>query len=139
MNIRDDIKQLKTGIRELRNFGLLVGGVFAALGIIPLLRHRPSAPYLLGIGGFLILSGLMAPRALKYIYIVWMSLAFVLGYVVSTILLTLFYFLVITPIGLMARCLGKDLLSLKLNRTASSYWLPHERKHKSPSDYERQF
>jgi len=52
MNIRDEIKQLKTGARELRKFGFLVGGVFAALGVVLLLRHRPAAPYLLGIGGF---------------------------------------------------------------------------------------
>ncbi len=38
--IRDEIKQLKTGARELCKFGLLVGGVFALLGLILLLRHR---------------------------------------------------------------------------------------------------
>ena len=139
MNIRDEIKQLKTGSRELRKFGLLVGGAFAALGVILLLRHRPAAPYFPAIGGFLILSGLVAPRALKYIYIVWMSLAIVLGFVVPGILLTLFFFLVITPVGWVARCFGNDFLSLKLNRPAASYWIPRERKPKAPADYERQF
>jgi hypothetical protein len=139
MNLRNEIKELKTGARELRNFGLLVGGVFAALGVILLLRHRPAAPYLLGIGGFLILFGLVAPRALKYIYLVWMSFAIVLGLVVSGILLTLFFFVVITPIGWVARAFGNDFLSLKLDRNAASYWLPRERKAKKPSEYERQF
>ncbi|HZF02472.1 MAG TPA: SxtJ family membrane protein [Methylomirabilota bacterium] len=139
MNIRDEIKQLKTGARELRKFGFLVGGVFAALGVVLLLRHRPAAPYLLGIGGFLILFGLIAPRALKHIYLVWMSLAVVLGFIVSSVLLTLFFFLVITPIGWVARCFGNDFLSLKLNRAAASYWIPRERKPKAPAEYERQF
>ena len=83
--------------------------------------------------------GLLAPRVLKYIYIAWMALAFVLGFIVSGILLTLFFFLVITPIGWVARCFGNDFLSLKLDRRTPSYWLPRERKTKKPSDYERQF
>jgi len=139
MNLRDELKQLKTGARELRNFGLLVGGVFAALGVILLLRHRPAAPYCLAIGGFLMTFGLIVPRALKHVYIVWMALAFVLGFVVSGILLALFFFVVITPIGWLARRCGNDFLSLKLDRSATSYWLPRERKSKKPSEYERQF
>jgi hypothetical protein len=139
MNLRDEIRQLKTGARELRKFGLLVGGVFAALGVILLFRHRPSAPYFLAAGGFLIASGLIAPRVLKYIYIAWMSLAFVLGFVVSGTLLTLFFYLVITPVGWVARGFGNDFLSLKLNRAAASYWMPRERKPKTPEEYERQF
>ncbi|MGB7749476.1 MAG: SxtJ family membrane protein [Verrucomicrobiia bacterium] len=137
--IRDEIKQLKTGARELRKFGLLVGGVFALLGVLLLVRHRPAAPYFLIAGGLLILFGLIAPRVLKHVYYVWMSLAIVLGFVVSGALLILFFFLVITPIGLVARCLGNDFLNLKLDGAAASYWMPRERKPKSPVEYERQF
>jgi hypothetical protein len=137
--IRDEIKQLKTGTRELRKFGLLVGGVFALLGVILLLRHRATAPYFLIAGALLILPGLIVPRGLKSIYIAWMSLAIVLGFVVSGVLLILFFFLVITPIGLVARCLGNDFLNLKLDRPAASYWIPRERKPKNPPEYERQF
>jgi len=139
MNLRDDVKQLKTGARELRKFGLLVGGVFAVLGLFVLLRHRPAAPYLLTTGAILLFLGLAAPRALKHIYIVWMTLALVLGFVVSGALLTLFFFVVITPIGWVARCFGNDFLSLKLKPEAASYWLPREHKPKSSADYERQF
>ena len=137
--IRDEIKQLKTGARELRKFGLLVGGVFALIGVILLLRHRPAAPYFLIAGALLILPGLIAPRALKPVYLVWMSLAIVLGFVVSGVVLILFFLLVITLIGSVARCLGNDFLNLKLDRTAASYWMPRERKPRKPAEYERQF
>ena len=137
--LRNEIKQLKTGPRELRNFGLLVGGVFAALGLILLLRHRPSAPYLLSLGLLLALPGLIAPRVLKYIYLAWMTLAILLGFVASGLLLILFFCLVITPLGLVARCLGNDFLHRKLDRQAASYWTPRERKPKTPAEYERQF
>ncbi len=137
--VRDEIKQLKTGPRDLRKFGLMVGGVFAALGLIMLLRHKPHYPWFLTPGIILIVAGAVVPKALKYVYIAWMSLAIVLGLIVSTILLTLFFFLVVTPIGLVARMVGKDFLRLKLDKQASSYWIPRPKTPKAPAEYERQF
>jgi len=139
VNIKDDIKQLKTGDRDLRKFGLTVGGVFAVLGLLFLLRHKAHWPYFLWPGAGLIAAGVIFPRALKWVYIAWMSIAFVLGLVMAHLILTLFYFLVITPIGLVARLFGQDFLSMKLDRAAGSYWIPREKKVKSPQDYERQF
>ena len=139
MNIRDDIKQLKTGDRDLRKFGLMVGGVFAALGLLFLWRHPGRSPYFLIPGGTLVLMGAVLPRALRWVYIGWMSVAFVLGFVMAHVILTLFFYLVITPVGLVARLVGKDFLSLKLDRAAKSYWLPREQKVCKPEDYERQF
>jgi hypothetical protein len=139
MNIREDIKHLNTTDRDLRKFGLMVGGVFAVLGLLFLWRHKAHYPYFLWPGAGLVLFGAVLPRALKWAYIAWMSIAFVLGFVMAHVILTLFFFLVITPIGLVARCVGKDFLSLKLDRAAPSYWIPREPKPKSPADYERQF
>ena len=139
MNIREDIKQLKTSARDLRKFGLMVGGVFAVLGGLMLLRHKAHYPYFLWPGAVLVLFGAILPRALKWIYIAWMSVAFVLGFVMAHVILTLLFFLVITPIGLVARLMGKDFLSLKLDRAAKSYWIPREKKPKSAADYSRQF
>jgi hypothetical protein len=136
----DELKELKTGPRELRKFGLLVGGVFAALGAIMWLRHKPHFPWFLTPGVVLMAFGLVWPKALKGVYLVWMSLAILLGFVVSHVLLTVFFFLVITPVGLVARCVGKDFLRLKLDRKARTYWLPRETPaNKSPVQYEQQF
>lgn len=139
MNIREDIRQLKTGERELRKFGLVVGGVFALLGALLFLRHKVHYVYFLWPGLALFGIGLLAPRTLKWIYIAWMSLAFVLGFVVAHVILTLFFVLVVTPVGLCARMVGRDFLSLKLDRAAKSYWLLREKKVRKPEDYERQF
>ena len=139
MNIRKDIRQLKTDTATLRKFGLVVGGVFLALGLVFLWRHPNRTPYFAWPGGALMVLGAMLPRALRWIYIVWMSLAFMLGFVMAHVILTLFFFLVITPIGLVARLSGKDFLSLKLDRFAKSYWLLRAQKPQKPEDYERQF
>jgi hypothetical protein len=139
MNIREDIKQLKTSNRDLRKFGLVVGGVLAALGLLFLWRHPGRSPYFLWPGGGLLFLGLVLPRALKWVYIAWMSLAFVLGFIMAHVILTVFFFLIITPIGLITRLVGQDFLSLKLDRTAKTYWLPRRQKPRSGADYERQF
>jgi hypothetical protein len=139
MTMLNDLRQLKTGWRELRRFGLIVGAVFAALGVLFWLRHKPVFPYLLIPGAVLMGSGLLFPRMLKEIYFGWMSLAFGLGFVMSNVILTLLFLFVITPIGLAARCLGKDFLGLKLNRQATTYWIRRERLSKSKADYEQQF
>ena len=67
--------------------------------------------------------GAAFPKALKYIYLAWMILAIGLGFIVSTVILTLFFILVITPVGLAARLLGKDFLRLKLDRRETTYWI----------------
>jgi len=139
MNIREDIKQLKTSDRDLRRFGLMVGGVFAALGLFFWWQSKAAYPFFLWPGAGLVVAGMIFPRALRSVYIAWMSVAFVLGFVMAHVILTLFFFLVVTPIGLFARLAGKDFLSLKLDYRVNSYWIPREQKPKSPADYERQF
>ena len=140
MSIISDLKELKSGKPELRKFGLAVGGVFAALGLLMWLRGKGLFPYFLTPGLVLLGLGFTIPKVLKPVYWVWMSVGIALGFVISHILLTVFFFLVITPIGLVARAFGKDFLRLKLDREAKTYWLPVERKTpKSPAEYERQF
>jgi hypothetical protein len=139
MNIKDDIKQLKTTDRDLRKFGLMVGGVFVVLGLFFLWRQKPIYSYFLWPGAVLMLLGAVLPRALKWVYLAWMSMAFVLGFVMAHVILTLFFFLVITPMGLVARLFGQDFLSLRLDRAASSYWIPRKSKSASPATYERQY
>ena len=137
--IIEEIKQLKTGPTELRKFGWVVGGVFAALGIFLWLRHSSHFGWVLGVGLLLLSCGALVPRALKYVYLGWMSLAIVLGLIVSTLLLTVFFFLVLTPIGLAARMVGKDFLRRKPDAKASSFWIRRPAGIKSKVQYEQQF
>ena len=140
MTILDEIRQLKTGRTELRKFGLWVGGVFALFGLLLAARGKPHFVYSLGPGLLLVVWGGVAPRTLKPLYLAWMTLAVLLGFVVSHVILTLFFFLVITTVGFVARCLGKDFLRLKLDPRAATYWLPVERPGpRTRADYERQF
>ena len=83
--------------------------------------------------------GVVLPRALKYVYISWMTLAFVLGFIMSNVILTLFFFMIVTPIGLLARLFQKDFLARKWDKRAASYWIQDGGKVKTANTYERQF
>jgi len=138
--IQRDLQQLSHTTRDLRKFGLLVGGVFLLLGGWFLWRQKPVWPWLLMPGILLVLLGFIAPRMLRTVRIAWMGLAFTLGLAVSTVLLTIFYFVVVTPLALAGRLGGKDFLSEKLVPRAKSYWLPRDRlAHRTQVDYEQQY
>jgi hypothetical protein len=138
--ILQELRKLKTGRRDLRKFGLLVGGVFALLALWCWWRGKPAFPYLAGVAVPLVLLGLAWPGSLKWIYLGWMSLGLSLGLVVSTILLTVFYYVAVTPLALIARAAGKDFLTRRLDRKATSYWIVRGHSASKPRrSYEQQF
>jgi hypothetical protein len=139
MSIHADLKKLRTGAGDLRKFGVTVGAGFIFLGVLLLLRHRSSYVAFCSAGALLTAFGVIWPRALKYVYIAWMALAFTLGFVMSNVILTLFFFLFVTPIALLARLFQKDFLARKWDKRAASYWIQHGSEVKTANTYERQF
>ena len=139
MSIRQDIRELKTGPRDLRKFGLMVGGVFIALGFLFFLRHKSNYLFFVWPGVALIVFGAIAPRLLKYPYLAWMTVAFAIGFVMARILLTACFFFLVTPIALIARLFGKDFLSRKWQSQATTYWIQCEAAPKNPESYRAQF
>ena len=87
---------------------------------------------IIALAGFFILMGLSRPSALQKLYTFWMWLALILGWLISRLLLIVLFFLVITPIGLIMRLMGKSPLEMKYHK--SSYWILRERK---PANYEK--
>src|SRR6187401_3505680 len=91
--------------RAERVFGLLVGAILAALGAWWIYREKFAAvrPWFLGVGVLLLVLGLVAPRLLSLPYKGWMGLAEMLAKVVTTLILAIVFFLVVTPIGVFKR------------------------------------
>lgn len=139
--MRQEVKEfLGCTTRDLRKFGVMVGGVFCLLGLLFWLRHKPFYFYLLLPGVPLMALGTIWPRSLRWIYVGWMTLATMIGMVVSTILLTLLFYFIVAPIGLFARMLSKDFLSQKWNPNAGTYWIARDlSKPKQKHEHEQQF
>jgi hypothetical protein len=137
--IHEELARLKTGTRELRHFGWLVGGILTALGLWFWWRGRSISPYFLVPGIPLVVLGTVYPQVLRRLYVLWMGLALVLGLVVSTVILVVFFYLVVTPVSFVARLAGKDFLSQKWNRNAQTYWIDRPAVEPAKKSYEQQF
>ncbi len=137
--ILDEIKKIESSEKKLKEFGLLVGGVLCALGILLWCRGRGTYPYFFLSGITLVVTGAASPIALKPLQKVWMTLAILLGWVMTRVLLSVLFYLTFTPIGLIMRLTGKDLLDQKLEPQKRSYWKIRPQIPRIPSDYEKQF
>lgn len=125
-----EIKAIDTGRKALRSFGWLVGAVLLGIAAFLWWRHDwtpTTATYVLaGLGAALVVLGTLAPVVLRPLYRVWMALALVLGFIMTRVILTLVFYLLVTPIGLALRLFGKDSMHRKLDPEASSYWIEKE-------------
>jgi len=108
--------------RELRTFAWVMTGGLAVVGSLLLYKQNPAGPYLLGAAGVFLLAGLLCPRVLRPVEYLWMKLALVLGVVMTHVVLTLTFFVVITPLGLALALLGKRPMPLGFDRTKDSFW-----------------
>jgi hypothetical protein len=108
--------------KQLRSFGLTVGGVFAAIGVWPLLIYS-SAPrwWSLIVAAFLILPSAIYPKILFWPYKGWMMLGHILGWINTRIILGAIFYVIVTPIGVFRRWLGKDPMGQHLRSDLSSY------------------
>jgi hypothetical protein len=120
----------KPGAKELRQFALLFlifGGVFGTL--IYFFKDWPLlVSQIMWIGGAVVgLAGLAVPALVRPVYVVMMALALPIGMVVSTVLMVVIYFLVLTPIGLLMRLLGHDPMRRTLDPAATTHWIERPR------------
>ncbi len=135
----EEIKEIESSPKKLREFGLLVGGVFCLLASILWWRGRGNYPYFLLPGIALVLMGALFPHALKPLQKAWMTLAILMGWVMTRFLLSLLFYLAITPLGIFMRLTGKDLLDQHIDRKAPSYWKNRPETPSSPGDCEKQY
>jgi len=119
--IIEEIGALSPQKQDLRNLGLVFLVALGLIGGFMIWRGRPWGPYILGLGLLFGLWGLIWPTGLKWVHRGWLSLAIVMGAVVSRLVLVVLFYVTVTPIGLIMRLLGKDLLDLKMDGRAS-YW-----------------
>jgi hypothetical protein len=122
-----------------RSVGLVFAAVLAIVGLLPVVRgSSPRGWALLGAGVFLAVA-LIAPRALGPLARAWIAFGLLLHAVVSPVIMAMLYYTTVTPLGLLLRLLGKDLLRLRLDRTAPSYWIDRSPPGPAPHTMRQQF
>jgi len=110
-------------VKALRRFGftlsIAIGLIFGIL--IPFLRHKPYAIWPWILAGLFFLWALIIPSTLKNFYKVWMKIGMFLGYINTTILLSIVFFVFMTPIGFIMKLFGYRPLNDKFNAKANTY------------------
>lgn len=109
-----------------RKFGLTIGAILLLASLVPLLHHRAPRGWLLVIGVAFIIAGAAFPRSLTWANRAWFKLGLALNTIVSPIIMGLLFFGAVVPTGWFLRRQGKDVLGLKPQPDAPSYWQPRE-------------
>ena len=133
------IEKIDPSRKNVRKFGILFAVLGAAFAGYLVFRGNPHWFFALAAGLVFLLAGLLAYPVLKPVYIGWMAFASVLAWINTRILLGLFFYLILTPIGLLMRVAKKDRLGERFDRTEKSYWIRREHEEFDRTRYERLF
>ena len=133
------MEKLKLDKQSLRKFGVIMGVAFLIITVFIIIRNRHNASGTAIIAALFFIFAFCAPILLKPIYIFWMRLAFVLGWLNTRLILIIIFYLIFTPVGLIIRLFGFDLLDRRIERDKYSYWTKKDKKIFYPSSYEKQF
>lgn len=106
-----------------RSFGFVFVAVFLIVGLLPLISGGGIRVWSLVIAGVFLLAALVAPAVLTPLNRGWMRFGMLLHKIVSPLVLGIMFFGVVTPMGVVMRWMGKDLLRLRADPNAKSYWV----------------
>lgn len=129
--------------RELREFAAIMAG---ALTILPLwgawrddFALTSARIAFLAIASVFLATGVVSPRSLRVPYLLWMRLGRLLGRLTSPVLLVAVFLLVVTPIGLVRRVLGRDPMGLRRAPPGGTYWRPRPPETRGRERFEHPF
>ena len=134
----EELNSIKSSRKDIKNFGVTIGLILLTIGVFLFVREKDSFIYFLLNGSILIILGGSIPVILKPIYKIWMIFAVIIGWIMTRVILSVLFFLIITTIGIFTRLIGKDFLSLK-SKNNESYWNIRNKEYELNQDYEKQF
>ena len=106
-----------------RNFGLVFFVFFLIIGLWPLLGTNEIRYWSIFFSIIFFLLGITNSKLLNPLNKIWFNFGILLGKMISPLVMGIIFFLVVTPIGVIMRVFGKDILSLKYNKKNKSYWI----------------
>ena len=105
-----------------KSFGIVFFTVFLLIALYPLIKDGNVRLWSLTVSFIILIITLLYPKFLDPLNKLWFKFGIFLGKIISPLVMGIIFFLVVTPIGLIMRLLGKDILNLKYNKS-KSYWI----------------
>jgi hypothetical protein len=137
--LKDELKLIDKSDEAVKKTGLTVGVVLILVSLLLWYLGKTSFVYFSSIGGLFVIFSFIAIPVLRPFHKLWMMLALLMGFVMSRVILTLLYYLVLTSIGLLAKIVGKKFIPLGFDKSVTTYWEKRENTTKQKIDYDRQF
>ena len=128
-----------TDTKQIRKFGLIALIFFGCLCALGIWFEKPLPTYLFGTLSALGLGFILFPHQLMPVYVAWLKIAHFIGRVVTTLMLTLAYYLVITPSALIKRIFGGTPLPIKPDKNVLSYWVTRKEAVQSKEQFLKRF
>ena len=116
------MKNTEIKIGSNKSFGIVFFIVFLLIAIYPLINNGELRIWSLVVAIIFLILGLINSKVLTPLNKIWFKFGILLGRVISPLIMSIIFFLVVTPTALIMRIIGKDLLSLKFNNK-KSYWI----------------
>ena len=135
----EELKNIKSEKSDLRKFGLTVGIVLMIIAGLLFWKEKESSQIFFGVGAIILLTTITIPVILKPVYSIWMVFGIIIGWIMTRIILSLLFYIILTPIGLVLRLFGKQVLELRWNKSEQSYWNYRIKENFDHGNYERQF
>ena len=110
-----------------RSFGLLFFTVFLAFALWPLTKKGEINLYLISIALIFLILGLLNSKILTPLNKSWIKFGELLGRIIAPIVMVIVYFIILTPISLLVRLFGKDLIGIKFNKNLKTYWIKRKK------------
>ena len=110
-----------------RSFGVLFFVVFLAIAFWPMLNNETPNYYLILFSLIFLILGLVNSKILSPLNLGWIKLGEILGKIIAPIVMAIVYFLILTPISLLVRLFGKDLIGMKFSNNIKSYWIKRKK------------
>ena len=110
-----------------KSFGILFFIVFLGLGLWPITNNNNPNIYLILISIIFLILGLLDSKLLSPLNSFWIKLGEFLGKIIAPIVMAIIYFIILTPISLIVRLFGKDLLGLKFTNQTKTYWIKRKK------------
>ena len=126
-----------SGIGSDRSFGFVMAGFFAIVAVAPLLGQKDILPWAALLSAAFVGTAVLRPRLLHPLNRAWFRFGALLHRIVSPVVLGLLFFGVITPTAVVMRAMRRDVLDLKFDASAKSYWI--RRDGQATSSMARQF
>ena len=122
-----------------RSFGVVFVVAFALIGLFPLVREEAVRVWALLVSGAFLVPTLVYPQVLAPLNKLWFRFGMLLGRIINPVVMLIMYALVMVPVGLVLHLMRKDLLRLKPDARASTYWIQRTTPGPTPASMKYQF